>query len=101
MKLLYQDILKLEAPIDFIEVQSFDMCVYLVRITVGQNSGMLYGSEDKPMRFASTQEIREAFETLTVKDAVMTQQSYYDEMIGNPPGAAEPMRIPFSMSQPF
>ncbi|GAB5382151.1 MAG: hypothetical protein Alis3KO_36640 [Aliiglaciecola sp.] len=86
--------------IDKLEVQSFEMNVYLVKLYVKDHQGMLYNG-GKLMRFHSTQQIRDAFATMHVVEAVMMHESPYDEMIGNPPKVKEPMVLPFSMTQPY
>ncbi|WP_100658480.1 DUF6482 family protein [Alteromonas flava] len=87
--------------IDLLEVHSFEMNVYLVQLNVGSNSGMVYDDKDKPMRFYSTQQIRELFAEFDVKQAIMVHDTPYDEMIGNPPKASEKMALPFSMALPY
>jgi hypothetical protein len=87
--------------IDTLEVQSFEMNVYLIKLTQGEQSGFVYDAQDKPMRFSSSQQIRDVFEHCTVHNAVMVHDSPYDEMIGNPNKAEQPMAMPFSMQQPY
>lgn len=93
--------LSAQQPIDLLEVHSFEMNVYLVQLNIGSNTGMVYDDKDKPMRFFSTQQIREVFEDFIVEKAVMVHDTPYDEMIGNPPKASEKMALPFSMAQPY
>lgn len=100
MKLQYNQLISQRTEIDVLEVQSFEMNVYLVKITIGEVSSMLYKG-DSLMRFYSTQHIRDAFEEHPVKHAVMVHESPYDEMIGNPPSADKAMAMPFSMTQPY
>ena len=100
-KFLYSDIEKRELDIDYLEVHSHEMNVYLVSITVGQLSGMVYDKKDKPMRFYSSGHIRESFAHCTVKQAVMVHDTPYDEMIGNPPKADQKMALPFTMDLPY
>ena len=101
IKFPYTNIEHAAWEIDYLEVQSYEMNVYLVYLTVGDKSGMVYNKLDKPMRFFSTSHIREAFAHCTVKTAVMKHDSPYDEMIGNPPKSAEQMALPFSMALPY
>jgi hypothetical protein len=93
--------LSAQQPIDLLEVHSFEMNVYLVQLNIDSNTGMVYDDKDKPMRFFSTQQIREVFEDFIVEKAVMVHDTPYDEMIGNPPKASEKMALPFSMAQPY
>jgi len=86
--------------IDYLEVQSFDMSIYLVQVVINDQAGMVYDDNDRPMRFNSAGHIREAFAAFNVEQAVMTQDSPYDEMIGNPPKRVNEVALPFSMTLP-
>ncbi|WP_100642379.1 DUF6482 family protein [Alteromonas facilis] len=90
-----------DQAIDLLEVHSFEMNVYLVQLTIGSHTGMVYDDNDRPQRFHSAQQIREIFAEFEVLKAVMVHDTPYDEMIGNPPKASERMALPFSMSQPY
>lgn len=101
MKFVYTQIPLSGYEIDLLEVHSFEMNVYLVALNVGTQSGMVYDDKDKPKRFHSTQQIREAFADCVVEKAVMVHDTPYDEMIGNPPKASNNFALPFSMQQPY
>lgn len=101
MKFVYSKLPSADYKIDLLEVHSFEMNVYLVALNVEANSGMVYDDSDKPKRFHSTQQIREAFAEINVEKAVMVHDTPYDEMIGNPPKASQKMALPFSMEQPY
>jgi len=102
IRFLMREITRNPLVIDYLEVQSFEMNVYLVYITSGGQSGMVYDDEqDRPKRFFSAGQIREAFSHCHVEKAVMKHDSPYDEMIGNPPKSAEQMALPFSMVLPY
>ena len=100
-KFYFRDIEDKPTTIDYLEVQSYEMNVYLVYLTVGNYSVMLYDNKDKPMRFFSAGHIREAFAHCNVSRAVMKHDTPYDEMIGNPPKSKEQMALPFSMDLPY
>ena len=68
-KFYFRDIEDKPTTIDYLEVQSYEMNVYLVYLTVGNHSGMLYDNKDKPMRFFSAGHIREAFAHCNVSRA--------------------------------
>ena len=87
--------------IERLEVPSFEMNVYLVKITVAGKTGFVTDKNDSPMRFFSTQMVKDLFSHCEVGIAVMTQDSPYDEMIGNPVKAKDSTEIPFSMAQPY
>ena len=100
-KFYIRDIEDTPTVIDYLEVQSYEMNVYLVYLSIGKQSGMLYDNKDKPMRFFSAGHIREAFAHCHVHKAVMKHDTPYDEMIGNPPKSEEQMALPFSMQLPY
>ncbi|MET1218492.1 MAG: DUF6482 family protein [Glaciecola sp.] len=87
--------------IEYLEVQSFEVNVYLVKLTIADESGFVYDKNDNIMRFHSSQHIRDVFGEYQVKQAVMVHDSPYDEMIGNPPKQSAAMAMPFSMAQPY
>lgn len=100
-KFLYSNIQREPHNIQRLEVQSFEMNVYLVKLHIDDEQGFLYGDDDRPQRFSASQEIRDAFAHCAVDSAVMVHESPYDEMIGNPKKAANPMELPFSMTLPY
>jgi len=86
--------------VDLLTVLSFEMSIYLVELTVGDNKGLVYQG-DKPKRFYNSQNIRDAFTKVTISAAQMLHESPYDEMIGNPESAQQTSMLPFSMKQPY
>jgi hypothetical protein len=101
VKFVYSKLPLSDFHIDVLEVHSFEMNVYLVTLNVGLQSGMVYDDKDRPKRFHSSQQIREAFAECEVDRAIMVHDSPYDEMIGNPPKASDKMALPFSMDLPY
>ena len=101
LKYLIKDIKKAPLAISRLEVQSFEMNVYLVKIVSTQGEGFVYDEHDRPMRFHNSQQIRDTFEHCDVAEAVMVHDSPYDEMIGNPNKAEASVGMPFSMQQPY
>lgn len=101
MKFHMSSIVKRPISIDKLEVQSFEMNVYLVKLYANGDSGFVFDKNDRPMRFNNSQQIRDAFELFDVKEAVMVHDSPYDEMIGNPNKPEKSMEMPFSMQQPY
>ncbi len=99
-KFSYTALCDASLDIDYLEVQSFEMNVYLVYLKVGEHEGLVY-DHDRPKRFFSTGQIREVFAHCPVKRAVMRHDSAYDEMIGNPPKSKEQMTLPFTMQLPY
>lgn len=92
----------LQAPVDIqvLELHSFEMNVYLVKVKLNDEIGLVYEG-DAPKRFHSTQHVRDTFENCQIREAFMVHESPYDEMIGNPPKSERAMVLPFSMEQPY
>ena len=87
--------------IEYLEVQSFELSIYLDKLTVAGETGFVYGKNDNIMRFNSSQHIRDCFAACQVDHAILVHDSPYEEMIGNPPKSSETMAMPFSMTQPY
>ncbi len=87
--------------IDYLEVQSYEMNIYLVYLSTAEKAGMVYDKNDHPKRFFSAGQIRETFAHCQVDRAVMKHDTPYDEMIGNPPKSADQVALPFSMALPY
>ena len=100
MKFEYQQLISQNQSIDELELQSFEMSIYLLKLRIGSEQGMLYNGNEL-MRFNSTQQVREAFADIDVLQAVMVHDSSYDEMIGNPAKTGASLKLPFSLQQPL
>ncbi|HAQ48173.1 MAG TPA: NADH-quinone reductase [Glaciecola sp.] len=87
--------------IEYLEVQSFELSIYLVKLTVAGETSFVYDKNDNIMRFNSSQHIRDCFAACQVDHAILVHDSPYEEMIGNPPKSSETMAMPFSMTQPY
>ncbi|MFQ3208104.1 MAG: hypothetical protein ACI9IT_002267 [Glaciecola sp.] len=87
--------------IERLEVQSFEMNVYLVKVTIAGEAGFVTDKNHSPMRFHNSQMVRDMFDHCDVQSAVMTHDSPYDEMIGNPMKKSDLTEMPFSMNQPY
>lgn len=99
MKFYVSDITP-DMVVDRIEVHAFEMNLYLVKLTVGEQCSMLYDKQGQIMKFAHTQAIRTLFATCRVQASVLIHDSPYDEMVGNPPKHQQPMVLPFAMRLP-
>jgi hypothetical protein len=93
----YLSQLSAEQAIERLEVHSFEMSVYLVKLTIAGKDGYVYAKPERIQRFSSTQHIRDAFAQCVVKEAVLVHDSPYDEMIGNPPKTSRSVDLPFAM----
>jgi hypothetical protein len=87
--------------IERLEVQSFEMNVYLVKVTIAGEAGFVTDKNNSPMRFHNSQMVRDMFDHCDVQSAIMTHDSPYDEMIGNPIKKSDLTEMPFSMNQPY
>jgi hypothetical protein len=94
-----KDIQTPSVQVDMLTVCSYEMNVYLVELEIAGDQGLMYEG-DRPMRFHSSQHIRDVFDGLNIVAAQMLHESPYDEMIGNPASAQAASFMPFSMRQP-
>ena len=99
-KFWIKDITPQSISVDMLTVCSYEMNVYLVKLKIGDKTGLVYEG-DSPKRFYSSQHIRDVFEGLKILAAQMLHESPYDEMIGNPESAQCDSVLPFSMRQPY
>ena len=98
-KFFFKEVTDSSSDIDRLEVQSFEMNVYILKLTIGEKTGIVFDKDkDRPKRFNNAAEIREAFANRNVKEAVMTYDSPYEEMVGEPEKVDSEMSMPFSMS---
>lgn len=101
MKHLLSDLIRRRPTITRLEVQSFEMNLYLVKAEINGVDAFVYNDADRPMRFHSSQHVRETFAEILVEHAVMLHNSPYDEMIGNPNKPEASAELPFSMNSPY
>jgi hypothetical protein len=94
----FKSIRKRNAALDKVTVHSFDMSLYLVELDVGENKGMLVGDDKRPLHFRSVEEVRDKMSEFHVLRAELRHDSPFDEMIGNPDSASQPLVIPLSWS---
>jgi hypothetical protein len=99
-KFWMKDIKSDSLTVNMLTVCSYELNVYLVKLRVGEDTGLVYEG-DSPKRFHSSQHIRDAFDGLHILAAQMLHESPYDEMIGNPQSAQSLGTLPFSMGQPY
>jgi len=99
-KFWMKDIKSQSITVDMLTVRSYEMNVYLVELRVDEIKGLVYEG-DSPMRFYSSQHIRDVFDGLKILAAQMIHESPYDEMIGNPESVQSAGVLPFSMGQPY
>ncbi|MFT5838802.1 MAG: hypothetical protein ACI9UT_001298 [Flavobacteriales bacterium] len=99
-KFWIKDVKSQSINVDMLTVCSYELNVYLVKLRVGESTGLVYEG-DSPKRFHSSQHIRDAFDGLHILAAQMIHESPYDEMIGNPESAQSLGTLPFSMAQPY
>lgn len=99
-KFSIKDIKSQPTTVDMLTVYSYEMNVYLIKLSVGGNTGWVYEGKS-PKRFTSSQQIRDAFEGLNILASQMLHESPYDEMVGNPESVQSAGTLPFSMRQPY
>lgn len=96
-KFFFDDIQKTPLAIQQLDVLSYEMNIYLVRLTTQTGSSLVYNQDDNPKRFMNVTEVREAFSHCLVEKAYLVHESPYDEMINNPASSSQPMIMPFAM----
>ncbi|WP_372739864.1 DUF6482 family protein [Neptunomonas sp.] len=99
-KFWIKDIKSQPTTVDMLTVYSYEMNVYLIKLSVGDSTGWVYEG-NSPKRFTSSQQIRDVFEGLNILASQMLHESPYDEMIGNPTSVQSTSMLPFSMRQPY
>ena len=99
-KFWIKDLKSQSITVDMLTVCSYEMNVYLVKLRVLDDIGLVYEG-DSPKRFHSSQHIRDVFDELNVLAAQMLHESPYDEIIGNPESVQSAGMLPFSMRQPY
>lgn len=100
-KFLEKQIQQSNPKIEYLEVQAFEMNMYLIKLVIDGEEGMLYGKDDRPVKFNASQQIRDFFENCEVEKSAMIHDSPYDEMVGNPNKGEGGMVLPFSMEHPY
>ncbi|WP_041714153.1 DUF6482 family protein [Paraglaciecola sp. T6c] len=97
LKYMLQDIMSNKPNIEVASVESHDMSLYILRLTIAGKQGVVYDkSTHRPMSFRSTEHIRDALSDCCVNHAELIHLSPYDEMIGNPK-SERAMVLPFSI----
>jgi hypothetical protein len=96
MKFTLENLRKRKVVLDKVTIHSFDMSLYLVELNVGQHSGMLVGSNDRPLHFRSVEQVKNEMADFHIRNAQLKHESPFDEMIGNPESAKQPLIVPLS-----
>lgn len=96
MKFTLDNLRRRKVALDEVTIHSFDMSLYLVELSVGQNNGMLVGKDDRPLHFRSVEQVRNDMADFHIIKAQLRHDSPFDEMIGNPDSAMQPLIIPLS-----
>lgn len=77
-----------------LRILSFEMNLYLVDLETDDGRDLVREPSGGPKHFHSVSQIKEIFSECQVQQAELVHESPYDEMIGNPPKAANPMVLP-------
>ncbi|GGD71480.1 DUF6482 family protein [Lacimicrobium alkaliphilum] len=85
--------------IEKVWVLSFEMSVYLVKISVDGKHGLVYDNHGKAMKFTSLGQIRDVFADFVIVQAELVHQSAYGEMIGAAEEPDNTMRLPIRLGQ--
>lgn len=96
MKFTLESLRQKEAALDEITIHSYDMGLYLVELTIGANKGLLCEKSGRPVRFKSVEHVKNGMSGLLAAKVQLKHKSAFDEMIGNPDSAKQPLAIPLS-----
>ena len=94
MALTLDDLRKRKTAVDEVTIHSYDMNLYLVELVVGRNKSMLCEKSGRPIRFRSVEQVKDEMADLPLIKVQLKHKSPFDEMIGNPESAEEPLSIP-------
>lgn len=79
-----QSVIIQKPDIEVVTVESHEMSLYLLRLTIAGQQGVVFDKQTKrPAVFRSTEHIRTALSECNVANAQLIHLSPYDEMIGN------------------
>ncbi len=81
------------SKVERLVIQSHDMCMYLVELTLAGKPEVLAGKDGRPRVFRSIEHIKEALADLEVAGAVLLQHSPYHEMIGLAEESVPPLEL--------
>jgi hypothetical protein len=79
-------------------VRSVTMSVCTVEVELDNNTYVLCDSQDRVMRFNGVEHARNSLSHLEVEQALLLHDSPYDEMVGTPEVAGEPILVPLGWS---
>lgn len=75
-------------------VHSFEMGVYLVEADYDGRRAFLVDDANKPQRFNSVEQVKQALDRCTIYQAYLVHQSAYDEMCGGPDKVDNTLKVP-------
>jgi hypothetical protein len=83
-----------DRSIPSLTVRSVTMSICTVEVEVDGATHVLCDSQGRVMRFNGVEHARNALSHLEVEQALLLHDSPYDEMVGTPEEAGEPIRVP-------
>lgn len=84
-----------------VNVHSHGYFVYSVEFRTA-NASRFYSRDGlEVQRFMSLQGVKQAFQTLPLRDIWLVHHSAYDEMVGQPLGAETELTVPLDFSLPY
>ena len=94
---MLQDVLATEPNIEIASVESHEMSIYILRLTIAGKQGVVYEkSTQRPKAFRSIEQVRAILSRCNVARAELIHHSPFDEMIGDPQ-SNNSMVLPFSI----
>lgn len=98
-----QELIKLATAgrIEELELRSLEGGFYIVRALHDKAYHTLLDEHAKPMHLRSTTQLRDLLQPVPELPCVLVQHVVHDEMCGQREGVIEPLRMPFSLLQPW
>ncbi|TDF35458.1 Na(+)-translocating NADH-quinone reductase subunit B [Alteromonadaceae bacterium M269] len=96
MKFTLDGLKRRKVLLDDVTIHSYDMSLYLVELSVGQHTGMLCSEDGRPLHFRSVEQVKNSLSEFVVNQVLLRHESPFDEMIGNPESAKQPLIVPLS-----
>lgn len=75
-------------------IHSFEMGVYLAEADYDGRKAFLVDEDNKPQRFLSIDEVKQALDRCTIYKAYLVHQSAYDEMCGGADKGDNTLKVP-------
>ena len=84
-----------DVHIDELVIHSFEMGLYLAEVDFDSRKAFIIDDETgRPKKFHSIDQVKAAFGEATIRNAYLSHQSAYDEMVGTPDKVDNTLKVP-------